>query len=226
MANEFKVKNGLIIDQGGAIITGSVTATSGFTGSLQGTASFALAVAGGGGGGSTFPFTGSAQITGSLGVTGSINDLLIGKGNGANGATNISIGATTAFSSSINVNATNNIAIGSSSLQNLNSGSNNIALGQSALLSNTSGSRNIAIGLNALRGNTTSNNNVAIGYKVLQTGSSNNNVAIGNKAGMRTTGSFGNFFIGNYAGYGTGSLQNNKGGNIFEGNIDRKIRWI
>jgi hypothetical protein len=41
MPQEFKVKNGLIVDQGGAIITGSVTATSGFTGSLFGTASFA-----------------------------------------------------------------------------------------------------------------------------------------------------------------------------------------
>jgi hypothetical protein len=40
------------------------------TASLAVTASFALAVAGGGGG-SSFPFTGSALITGSLGVTGS-----------------------------------------------------------------------------------------------------------------------------------------------------------
>ena len=59
MANEFKVKNGLIVDQGGATITGSVIATGGFTGSLFGTASlattasFALAVAGGGGGDTT-----------------------------------------------------------------------------------------------------------------------------------------------------------------------------
>jgi len=42
MPQEFKVKNGLIVDQGGATITGSVIATSGFTGSLQGTASNAL----------------------------------------------------------------------------------------------------------------------------------------------------------------------------------------
>ena len=41
MPQEFKVKNGLIVDQGGATITGSVIATSGFTGSLQGTASYA-----------------------------------------------------------------------------------------------------------------------------------------------------------------------------------------
>ena len=41
MANEFKVKNGLIVD-GATTITGSVTATTGFTGSLAGTASYAL----------------------------------------------------------------------------------------------------------------------------------------------------------------------------------------
>jgi len=41
MPNEFKVKNGLIVDQGNATITGSVTATGGFTGSLFGTASWA-----------------------------------------------------------------------------------------------------------------------------------------------------------------------------------------
>jgi hypothetical protein len=41
MPQEFKIKNGLIVDQGGATITGSVIATGGFTGSLQGTASWA-----------------------------------------------------------------------------------------------------------------------------------------------------------------------------------------
>ena len=40
MANEFKVKNGLVVD-GATTITGSVVATTGFTGSLSGTASYA-----------------------------------------------------------------------------------------------------------------------------------------------------------------------------------------
>jgi len=62
---------------GPAIFSGSVNSQGGFTGSLQGTASyatqaltasFALTSAGGG---AAFPFTGSALITGSLGVTGS-----------------------------------------------------------------------------------------------------------------------------------------------------------
>ena len=41
MPNEFKVKNGLIVDQGGAIITGSLIAPN-ITGSLLGTSSYAL----------------------------------------------------------------------------------------------------------------------------------------------------------------------------------------
>jgi hypothetical protein len=65
-------------------LTGSLVATS-ITSSLQGTASFAntstsasyaltasYALNGGGGGGTTFPYTGSAIISGSLAVTGSI----------------------------------------------------------------------------------------------------------------------------------------------------------
>lgn len=54
----------------GLSVTGSLRAPE-ITGSLFGTASWALNVVGGGGGGSAFPFTGSAQITGSLGITGS-----------------------------------------------------------------------------------------------------------------------------------------------------------
>jgi hypothetical protein len=206
MANEFKIKNGFF-SEGNSNITGSLNVSAGITGSLLGTASFALAVAGGGGG-AAFPFTGSAQITGSLGVTGSINDLFIGKGNGTNGASNVSIGLTTAFSSSLNAAAINNIAIGSGSMLNLNSGSNNIAIGQSTLRSNTSGSKNIAIGQNALCShNTTFPGNIAIGYQTLQSGSIFQSIAIGYKAGSRLNGSQRNLLIGYKAGYGaTGSL--------------------
>ena len=70
------LRSNLIFASGSTLqVTGSVIATAGFTGSLQGTASFALAVAGGG---AAFPFTGSATISGSLVVnqnatTGSLN---------------------------------------------------------------------------------------------------------------------------------------------------------
>ena len=82
--SQFQITGSLIVSGsstftniGPAIFSGSVNSQGGFTGSLQGTASFALAVAGGG---STFPYVGNAVITGSLivsgsgiGVTGSIN---------------------------------------------------------------------------------------------------------------------------------------------------------
>jgi hypothetical protein len=54
-------------------VSGSITAFS-FTGSLQGTSSYALTASyamNGGGGGTSFPYTGNAVITGSLVVTGS-----------------------------------------------------------------------------------------------------------------------------------------------------------
>lgn len=104
-------------------VTGSLNVLQGITGSLLGTAttasyvlqaisaSFATTASYLSNYIPPFPFTGSAQITGSLGVTGSIstsgsngtiNNLFIGRGNGTNGITNVSIGATTAFSSSLN----------------------------------------------------------------------------------------------------------------------------
>jgi hypothetical protein len=60
---------------GPAVFSGSVNSQGGFTGSLQGTSSYALTASfalNGGGGGAAFPFTGSALITGSLVVTGSL----------------------------------------------------------------------------------------------------------------------------------------------------------
>ena len=50
MPNEFKIKNGFF-SEGNSNITGSLSVSAGITGSLQGTASFALALVGGGGGG-------------------------------------------------------------------------------------------------------------------------------------------------------------------------------
>jgi hypothetical protein len=76
----------------------------------------------------TFPYTGSALITGSLGVTGSIstsgsngtiNGVFFSRG-GGNVSTNISIGATTNFSSSA-------------------TGEHNFAAGNNALCKNTTG---------------------------------------------------------------------------------------
>jgi len=71
------------IVNGPSNFTGSVNSVNGYTGSLQGTASFAVSASQAQNAVSAsyapsspaFPFTGSAQITGSLGVTGSISVL-------------------------------------------------------------------------------------------------------------------------------------------------------
>jgi hypothetical protein len=73
MANEFIARNGLIA-LNSSQITGSLNVSAGITGSLQGTASFATqalsaSYAPGGAGTPTFPYTGSAIISGSLTVT-------------------------------------------------------------------------------------------------------------------------------------------------------------
>jgi hypothetical protein len=72
----------VIVSGSDATLT-SVTATAGFTGSLQGTASYATnALSASYAPDTTFPYTGSALITGSLGITGSLSN---GTGNIASG---------------------------------------------------------------------------------------------------------------------------------------------
>jgi hypothetical protein len=121
--------------------------------------------------------TDTHSITGSLGVTGSINNLFISTGAG-NVSTNVSIGATTAFSSSIT--GTNNISIGSGSLGRVTTGVSNIGIGQSNLGVNTTGNRNVAIGSNVLLTNTGGDYNVALGLSVMCLNTTgNSNVAMG-----------------------------------------------
>ena len=79
MANEFKIKNGYL-SEGNSQITGSLNVSAGITGSLLGTATNALSASYAPD--TTFPYTGSALITGSLGVTGSLSN---GSGNIASG---------------------------------------------------------------------------------------------------------------------------------------------
>jgi trimeric autotransporter adhesin len=111
-------------------ISGSLTATS-LTGSLLGTATTASYVLNAQTASYVNPLSQSVQITGSLGVTGSINGVFFSRG-GGNVSTNISIGATTNFSSS-------------------NIGENNFAAGNTALKNNTTGTNNTAIGYRALK---------------------------------------------------------------------------
>ncbi len=139
---------------------------------------------------SAFPFTGDAQITGSLTISGSFN-------------------ATTTGSS--------NTTIGSGSGEDLTTGVQNILVGALAGKDNTVGDGNVFIGYEAGETNTLGDYNVAMGYqagKNLGTGTANdNNVAIGYKAGMGSgyTDANYNVFIGHQAGIDTTSGDHNIG---------------
>jgi trimeric autotransporter adhesin len=174
----------------------SLTVSNGITGSLLGTASYAnMALSASYAPDTTFPYTGSALITGSLGVTGSIstsgsngtiNGLFVSLG-GGNVSTNISIGATTNFSSS--ATGTNNFAAGNAALSQNTTGNNNTAIGSSALCKNTTGLHNTAIGNSALFSNKTGNQNTAIGDFALGNNTTGcSNTAIGRALSYNTTG--------------------------------------
>lgn len=76
--------SGSILETGSLLITGSVVNNTITLTKGDGTAfDLVVATGSGGGGGSTFPFTGSAQITGSLGLTGSLGVDIV-NGNGGN----------------------------------------------------------------------------------------------------------------------------------------------
>jgi hypothetical protein len=128
---------------------------------------------------SAFPFTGDAQITGSLNISGSFNATTIGS---------------------------SNTTIGSGSGEDLTTGVQNILVGALAGKDNTIGDGNVFIGYEAGETNTLGDYNVAMGYqagKNLGTGTANdNNVAIGYKAGMGSgyTDANYNVFIGHQAG--------------------------
>jgi len=159
----------------------SISGSLRITGSL-----FVNGVEGGGGGGASFPFTGSAIISGSLLVTGSfstdrdatINNLTIGRGGG---------------------NITTNTAIGSNSLLNNTSGDCNTAVGYTALRNNTSGYSNTAVGRISLCSNIDGYGNTAVGHSTLSDNTTGNfNTAVGDYAlGSNTHGSYNTAIGGN-----------------------------
>ena len=89
--NEFKIKNGYL-SEGNSQITGSLNVSGGITGSLFGTASYATNAISASYAPPAFPYTGSALITGSLGITGSLSN---GSGNIASGSYSHAEGAVT-----------------------------------------------------------------------------------------------------------------------------------
>ncbi len=141
----------------------------------------------GGGGGGTFPFSGSAVITGSLVVSSStptINGLTISPIK--NTTTNISIGLGALLTVSSGVR---NIGIGSGSLQGGNQ-SDNVAIGISAMAnSGNTGYNGVAIGSYALQNGTGASNTV-VGYSAMRYATSwASCLAVGFEAGLYLTGS-------------------------------------
>jgi len=143
-----------------------------------------------GGTGATFPYTGSAIISGSLEVTGSfstdrdatINSVIVGRGAGtpSSASLNLAIGSGSLVS---NTTGRRNVAVGNNVLSNNTYGAGNVAIGYKTLQYNTSGFSNTAVGNRALRSNTYGYDNTAIGYSALVSNNTGRcNVAIGNFA--------------------------------------------
>jgi hypothetical protein len=166
---------------GNLAVTGSVTATLGFTGSLFGTASWAENAI------SASYVSGSAAIVTNL--TGS-NDALI------NGVT-VGRGYSSTFQ--------NNTVLGETAFVSNTAGSSNTAVGYLSLTTNTTGQSNTAIGAQALRYNQTATNSTAIGRQALLNITSGQvNIGIGVLAGSSFTSGDYNIHIGTSLGGGLG----------------------
>jgi hypothetical protein len=209
---------------GSLIVTGSVSSTGGFTGSLQGTASWAINAQT-----ASFVFNSisASYVSGSSAIitnlTSSLNASIggINIGRGANLVIgNIAIGATLPSSSA----GGSNVAIALGALNNLTTGTDNVSIGGSSLLRNTTGAQNIGLGPISLFQLSTGSRNVSIGNNSLRdlvSGSYNTVIGYGSGRGI-VSGSF-NTIIGAIEGLssslGIVSLYNNviigdSGGNI------------
>ena len=183
-------------------ISGSFTATSSSLASRTSTLEGAGYIT------SAFPFTGDAQITGSLTISGSFNaftldsdNIVLGKGAGAD----------------MLAGANNNTIIGPNAGANLTTGDNNVFLGQNAGAGITTYHYNTAIGYYAM-GSTSdaSTYNVAVGYTALRYGSGvQGNIGIGYQALQGVGGMNGDYNIG--IGYGAGDVIRDGLNNVFVG---------
>ena len=197
-------------------VTGSLNVSAGITGSLEGSASYAVTASYALNAGVSID-TGSFATTGSNVFTGDqiVNGLVLGR-SGGDLVTNTAFGSA---SLAANTTATDNVAIGNRALEASNDGaaSSNVAVGSEALKVSTQGFQNVAVGFQAGAGITSGgqntfvgleagkgidggNNNIAIGKTTLQAGGSiDSNTAIGGQALQSNTGNE-NTALGAYAG--------------------------
>jgi hypothetical protein len=160
-----------------------------------------------------FPFTGDAQITGSLIISGSFEP------RGLGGETNVIIGGAGAGSSISEVYATHNVIIGYDAAEQLNDEDYNVIIGSSAGNFLTHGVNNVLIGgltgrnLKGSTGNKIKGNTLIghyAGYGGTNANSfSANNTGLGEKVLYEIDGGSGSIAIGYFAGYNIGSGNNN-----------------
>lgn len=108
--------------------------------------------------------------------------------------------------------ATENVAVGTNSMDAMNNGNSNVAVGYEALGASSGGIGNVAIGRDALTASTTGGYNIAIGYKALDASTTlSSNIAIGKNAlGATTSSGTGyNLVIGNDSGIAGANLDRN-----------------
>ena len=196
-------------------VTGSITATQGFTGSLFGTASSAVsssyAYTASSAINSFYAYTASSAVSSSYAYTASsaISASLSISSSYVSGSAAIVTNLTSSNDALINGipigkglgSVATNIAIGQGALANFVAGtnSNNTAIGNNAMFSASSGNYNTAVGSGALVRNGTGFQNTAIGsFAMFTNGSGSYNTAVGYSAMQLSTGSF-NTAIGNLA---------------------------
>ena len=211
-----------------SISTVAVSASAGFTGSLNGNAdtatsasyatsasqadnaissSYALTASYVPGAGAAFPFVGDAEITGSLAVDGWINADHVGIS--GSDLRNMFFGT----GSGVNVTTgIRNTAMGSYYLDNpasnlfsagyqITTGNDNTFYGVGAGTRLTGGSNNTAVGVLALGGTTTGQENTAVGQGALRDNNGSYNVGIGKWAGYGASGQY-NAYMGYKTGFG------------------------
>jgi len=146
------------------------------------TASFALTTV------SPFPFTGDAQITGSLTISGSFSSFTLD-------SDNVILGAGTG--TSMEAGANSNIIIGSNTATSLTTGDYNVILGDSAGTAITNAQKNVLIGQRAGGNSTSLTENIFIGNAAGRYGSGlAGNVGIGQDALKGTSNNNGDYNIG------------------------------
>ncbi len=210
---------------GNSIFTGNITASANVSSSATSTASFGTYLGDGsqlsGISSTPFPFTGDAQITGSLTISGSFNAfrintnaVMLGEGAGelttVNGPRNVFVGYQAGYSNTI---GDDNVAIGYQAGYGLhnNASDANIFVGKLAGGGGTSGAArmsdansNIGIGGQALLYLSTGDSNIAIGASAMRGSgaamSATQNIALGVSALFKTDSGDNNIGIGYQAG--------------------------